>query len=127
MINGLFDQSNYVAAKKMLDATVLRHEAIASNLANLETPNYKRLDVAPSFQTELRSALEGKNPSQISSLHPQITTDPNAVASATDGNSVQLENELLQMNKNFIEHALETQLVTGNLLKLRLAITGRAA
>jgi flagellar basal-body rod protein FlgB len=127
MINGLFDQSNYVAAKKMLDATVLRHEAIASNLANLETPNYKRLDVAPSFQSQLRSALEGKEPAQIASLHPQIATDPNAVASATDGNSVQLENELMQMNKNFIEHSLETQLVTGNLLKLRLAITGRAA
>lgn len=127
MINGLFDQSNYVAAKKMLDATVLRHEAIASNLANLETPNYKRLDVAPSFQTELKCALEGKNTGQIASLQPQITTDTTAVASATDGNSVQLENELMQMNKNFVEHSLETQLVTGNLLKLRLAITGRAA
>jgi len=127
MINGLFDQSNYVAAKKMLDATVLRHEAIASNLANLETPNYKRLDVAPSFQTELRNALETKNPGQISSLQPQIATDPNALPNAADGNSVQLENELMQMNKNFVEHSLETQLVTGNLLKLRLAITGRAA
>ena len=127
MINGLFDQTNYVAAKKMLDASVLRHEAIASNIANLETPNYKRLDVSPSFQTELRSALEGKGAAQIDSLQPKIATDPNALPSATDGNSVQLENELLQMNKNFIEHALETQLVTGNLLKLRLAITGRAA
>src|SRR5437763_12598346 len=114
MITGLFSQPNYLAAKKLLDATVLRHEAIASNLANLETPNYRRLDVAPSFQTQLRSALESREPGQIASLQPQITTDPNAVASATDGNSVQLENELLQMNKNFIEHSLETQLVTGN-------------
>ena len=39
MIDALFSQSNYLAAKKMLDASVLRHEAIASNLANLETPN----------------------------------------------------------------------------------------
>jgi len=43
MIDGLFNQTNYVAAKKMLDATALRHEAIASNLANLETPRYKRV------------------------------------------------------------------------------------
>ncbi|MDB6034180.1 MAG: flagellar basal-body rod protein FlgB [Verrucomicrobiales bacterium] len=127
MISGLFDQTNYVAAKKMLDATVLRHEAIASNLANVETPNYKRLDVAPSFQSQLRDAMSSNSTGQIASLQPQISTDATAVSNSADGNSVQLENELLQMNKNFVEHSLETQLVTGNLLKLRLAITGRSA
>jgi flagellar basal-body rod protein FlgB len=127
MISGLFNQTNYVAAKKMLDATVLRHEAIASNLANVETPNYKRLDVAPSFQSQLRDAMSSNSTGQIASLQPQISTDATAVSNSADGNSVQLENELLQMNKNFVEHSLETQLVTGNLLKLRLAITGRSA
>jgi flagellar basal-body rod protein FlgB len=126
MISGLFDQTNYVAAKKMLDATVMRHEAIASNLANVETPNYKRLDVAPSFQAELRDAMSSNSSGQIASLQPQISQDATAISNSADGNSVQLENELLQMNKNFVEHTLETQLVTGNLLKLRLAITGRA-
>jgi flagellar basal-body rod protein FlgB len=127
MISGLFDQTNYVAAKKMLDATVMRHEAIASNLANVETPNYKRLDVAPSFQAQLRDAISSNSNGQIASLQPQISPDATAISNSADGNSVQLENELLQMNKNFVEHSLETQLVTGNLLKLRLAITGRAA
>jgi flagellar basal-body rod protein FlgB len=126
MIGALFNQPNYVATKKMLDATVLRHDAIASNLANLETPNYKRLDVAPTFQTELRSAMEGQNSSQVAAIQPQIVPDANAVANGSDGNSVQLEGELIQLNKNFVEHSLETQLVTGNLLKLRLAITGRS-
>ncbi len=51
MIDALFTDSDYVAAKKMLDVSLLRQEAIASNLANLETPNYKRLDVAPSFES----------------------------------------------------------------------------
>ena len=32
---------------------------------------------------------------------------------------------LLKLNQNFMEHQLETQLVSGALLKLRLAITGR--
>src|SRR6266536_1461143 len=98
MIEGLFNQTNYVAAKKMLDVTALRHEAIASNLANLETPHYKRMDVAPAFASELRQ----------------------------DGNNVQLETELLKLNQNFLEHQLETQLVSGAMMKLRLAITGRS-
>ena len=57
MIDALFGDSNYVAAKKMLDVNVLRHEAIASNIANVETPNYKRLDVAPSFESQLSQAV----------------------------------------------------------------------
>ena len=126
MITGLFSQPNYLAAKKLLDATVLRHEAIASNLANLETPNYKRLDVAPSFQSELKQALNGQNPGQIAEVRPVLEADRDAIANTRDGNTVQLETELTQLNKNFLAHALETQLVTGSLLKLRLAITGRS-
>ena len=125
MISALFNQPNYAAAKKLLDATVLRHEAIASNLANIETPNYKRLDVAPTFQEELRQALALKSTSQIDSLRPQLALDPTATTSKLDGNSVELESELAQLSQNFIAHTLETQLITGNLARLRLAITGR--
>jgi flagellar basal body rod protein FlgB len=47
------------------------------------------------------------------------------VANTRDGNTVQLESELAELNKNFLEHALSTQLITGNLVRMRLAITGR--
>jgi len=126
MIEGLFNQTSYVAAKKMLDVTALRHEAIASNLANLETPHYKRVDLAPSFAAELRQALESPDPERLADLQPQLAVDPAAVATRKDGNTVQLETELLKLNQTFLEHQLETQLVSGTMLKLRLAITGRA-
>ena len=126
MIEGLFNQTNYVAAKKMLDVTAMRHEAIASNLAHIETPNYKRLDVAPNFATELQQAVTAKSIDQIHAVNPRLAVDASAMASRKDGNTVQLESELLKLNKNYIEHQLETQLVTGAMLKLRLAITGRS-
>ena len=125
MINALFSQPNYLAAKKLLDATVLRHEAIASNLAHVETPNYKRLDVAPSFSSELKQAMASQSPDQIAGVEPQLTVDASAIANNRDGNTVQLESELAQLNKNTLAHAMETQLITGSLLRLRLAITGR--
>ena len=125
MITGLFSQPNYLAAKKLLDATVLRHEAIASNLANVETPNYKRLDLGPSFETELGQALNGQNTGAIRELQPRLEADARAVANTHDGNSVQLETELAQLNQNAIAHVLETQLVSGSLIRMRLAITGR--
>ena len=126
MIDALFSQPNYVATKKLLDATALRQEAIASNIANLETPNYKRLDVAPNFQAELRQALGAGDVPQMAGLHPQLEADPSAVAQTLDGNTVQLESELLEQHNNSIANALELQLITGSLLRLRLAITGRA-
>ena len=125
MIDAIFSQPGYAATKKMMDATALRHEAIASNIANIETPNYKRIDIAPSFQAELRAALGSKDISKISSIAPGLEEDANAVAANRDGNTVQLETELLKLNQNTLAHSLETQLVTGTLLKLRLAISGR--
>ena len=125
MITGLFSQPNYVAAKKLLDAAVLRHEAIASNLANVETPNYKRMDVAPSFQADLQDAIKGQNSSQLAAIRPHLEKDSTAISNTRDGNSVQLEPELARLNQNFLEHALSIQLVTGSLVKMRLAITGR--
>ena len=125
MISALFNQPNYVGIKKMLDATVLRHEAIASNLANIETPNYKRVDLPQNFTTELHRAIGGKNPEGIAAIKPQLAVDTNAVSTRADGNTVQLESELAALNQNSVSHALETQLITGQLLKLRLAITGR--
>jgi len=126
MIDALFSQPNYLAAKKMLDVSTMRHEAIASNLSNLGTPNYKRVDVSRSFETQLSHAVASKESAQIAGIRPEIVVDANANAGRSDGNTVQLENELLKLNQNMIEHTLETQLVTGALLKLRLAITGRA-
>ena len=124
MIQALFNQSNYVVTKKLLDATVLRHQAIAGNLANVETPNYKRIDVAPSFQTELFNAVKADDPGQIAGVSaPTLSVDPTAVASNRDGNSVNLEQEMLAMNENSLAHTLETQLITGSMLKLRITIT----
>jgi len=125
MIDALFTDSDYVAAKKMLDVTLLRQQAIASNLANIETPNYKRLDVAPSFEAQLRQAVAGQDPAEIASMQPELAVDTGAVSGRSDGNTVQLETEMLKLNQNTVESALETQLVSYSLARLRLAITGK--
>lgn len=125
MISGLFNNINYQAAVKMLDATVARHNAIASNIANVETPNYKRIDLAPDFVKELRNAVASGNTEQIGKLKPQIVQDSSAIPRRLDGNTVQLESELVKLNQNNMEHTLETQLISSSLLKLRLAVTGR--
>ncbi len=125
MIEALFSQPNYLTAKKSLDAVALRQEALANNLANLETPGYKRLDLAPQFEAALQQACAAGDASKISSLSPTLATDQTSPI-GKDGNSVHLEAELMRMNQNVMMHALETQLVSGTLSKMRMAITGHA-
>lgn len=125
MIEALFNQPNYLAAKKTLDAVVLRQEAIANNIANLETPGYKRVDLAPSFETELNRACASGDQTEMNSLKPSLAVDTTAMASSLDGNTVHLQNELMEMNQNAVAHSVETQLVSGMLGRLQMAITGK--
>ena len=55
MIDPIFHSDNYQLARKLLDAAVLRQEAVATNVANAETPGFRRLDVAPDFAVQLKS------------------------------------------------------------------------
>lgn len=127
MIDALFNQPAYAGAKKMLDATELRQKAIAANIANLETPDYHRVDLAPSFQKELDQALASGNTTQINDLKPSVVVDKSAVSPNRDGNTVHLEHEMLELNENNLEHAVNTQLIDESLVRLRLAITGKTA
>jgi flagellar basal-body rod protein FlgB len=127
MIDALFNQPGYLGAKRMLDATAARHDAIAANIANAETPHYKRIDLAPSFRTQLQSAVSSQDASQLSSLRPKLAVDAQALPVNRDGNTVNLEHELVELSQNSLQHAVESQLVSASLLKLRLAITGKSA
>ena len=49
MIDPIFQSGNYQIATRLLDASALRQQAIAANIANAETPGYRRLDIAPDF------------------------------------------------------------------------------
>ncbi len=127
MIDPVFQSGNYEMARKLLDATALRHEAIATNIANAETPGFHRLDVAPDFAQQLRARMEaGDLSSTSSSLNPRLAEDLNARSMRPDGNTVEIEHELLAMNRNAVEFDYLSDVVSGNLKQLRLAITGRA-
>lgn len=126
MIDPIFHSDNYQVARKLLDATVLRQEAIASNIANAETPGYRRLDVTPDFAQQLKASVaSGELRAGASQLKPQLAEDLTARSVRPDGNTVEIERELLAMNRNAVQHEYLTELISGNLKQLRLAITGR--
>ena len=128
MIDPVFHTDNYQLARKLLDATALRQEAIATNIANAETPGFRRLDVSGDFAQQLKAQLAtGGLTSAPGTLRPQIVEDATARSMRPDGNSVEIEHELLAMNRNAVEFDYLSEVVSSNLKQLRMAITGRTS
>jgi flagellar basal-body rod protein FlgB len=110
MINtNAFDYINVL--DKAADASWLRNEALSNNIANVDTPNYKRQDVA--FESELKKAL-GYNRYQstdskvsnvkTSQLQPQVYTDYSEYSYRLDGNNVDIENENVMLAENQLKY-----------------------
>ena len=127
MIDAIFSGQNYQLARQMMDATVLRHQALAANIANAETPGYKRVDVSPSFATQLKAALERGGTAESSQVQAQLAEDATAKAVRPDGNNVEIEKELLALGKNSTEFNFLSQVVSNNIRSLRMAIIGKSS
>jgi flagellar basal-body rod protein FlgB len=123
VIDGLFSGTQYQTAKKLLDAAALRHAALASNIANAETPGYKRVDLDKSFEAELKNAVKGKDTTQaLSQVTPRLSEDANAAAVRPDGNNVSIDKELMEANRNTVEYQFLTQYLSSNIQSIRAAI-----
>jgi flagellar basal-body rod protein FlgB len=128
MIDPIFNSENYQLTRKLLDGVALRQEAIAANVANAETPGYRRLDLAPDFLEQLKSSMaSGDLARGNTAVKPTLTEDTHARALRPDGNTVEIEKELLEMNKNSVAHEYLTQIITSNIKQLKMAITGHAS
>ncbi len=126
MIDQLLGHQNYQLAKELLDAASLRHEALATNIANLETPGFKRLDLSPDFAQQLEKLAADPTRGSVT-LNPTVVQDPNARAVRPDGNSVELDRELIEMSRNSLEYDFLSQFASDSIKRLRTAITGRVS
>ena len=127
MIDPIFQADGYQLARKLLDAAVLRQEAIASNIANAETPGYHRLDIAPDFAQQLKASMAtGQFGATADQITPKLAEDLNARTMRPDGNTVEIEHELLAMSQNMVQHEFLTDVISGNLKQLKMAITGHS-
>lgn len=127
MVASLFNSDNYTAVKKMMDVAAMRHASIASNIANVSTPGYKRVDLSKSFEDELRGRIKKGGASEIEALSIRTEMDTLTPSTRADGNNVQLDRELLAMSTNTMNFDALTQFASGSLKQLRVAITGRSA
>ncbi len=125
MIDQIMERENYVLAKKLLDVSHARHQAISANLANVETPGYKRTDLKADFAQELQKLASGNDVESIAQYEATFEKDFNSPNVRPDGNNVQMDSELLKMSENAMQYEFLTQYTANSMKRIKTAITGR--
>lgn len=125
MIEGIFASQNYQASKALLDVSSERHKVMAGNLANAETPGYKRLDIDANFEKALFSKIRAGELDSFASSQIGISPESGLQPTSEDGNTVSSDRELMLINENALRYEMLGQFVSSSLRQLRTAITGR--
>ncbi len=121
----------YDAVNRMQEAMTFhrnRHSVVAGNVANLDTPGYKPLDLerlpanASLNAHQMTRTDKGHIAAPGVSGNTRSIVDDNGMASA-DGNSVNLEREMAKIDANRVRYSTTSELVSRRLAMLRYAAT----
>ncbi len=89
----------------------MRQKLVSSNIANADTPGYKTQDL--DFQASFKSVLDGGTPQPIT---------VQGLATKNDGNNVDLDREARLLAENALRFSVASNLVKGQIQKIRSAI-----
>ena len=124
--SGLFATPGIQGLSLALDEASLRQQAISSNIANINTPGYQRVDVSSSFENAFQNALSdlGNGGSVGSMPAASITTASDQGPARPDGNTVQLESEMLGLAQNSAKYEFASEMISNSFHGMKTAITG---
>ena len=106
-----------------LDAAWTKNEVISGNIANVDTPGYKRRVVEfGNLLEDATTKLKADNMSGTPGV--KISIDNSTDSLRTDGNNVNIDTEMIELAKNSIYYNLLSQKVTGEIQKIESAIKG---
>jgi flagellar basal-body rod protein FlgB len=118
-MNALTPQMDLLS--KLLDVADLRHRVIAQNVANVNTPGYRRQEVL--FEDALTESLKQGNDQTAAKVEPRVAEAAGEAARA-DGNTVDIDDEMGRLEKNTILYRLFTQILNNKISTMRSAIEG---
>jgi flagellar basal-body rod protein FlgB len=118
-------QSSQSMLETFLQLTSLREKAIASNMANVDTPGYRARDI--NFESEMTRAMN-EVPMKLADgsevqLHPVIR-QVQGLMERPDGNDVNLDREGLLMAETQLQYSLGIQLMKRHFHQMLSAING---
>ena len=135
-VNGPFSK-NIDILKRTMDVALLRREVIGDNIANSDTPNFKRSVV--NFESQLKRALDSENIKPF----PNLMSDPRHVpfyrpldyravkprrvwdyltTSKNNGNNVDIEQESMSLLQNQLMYQTLATLVAGEFNRVNMVL-----
>lgn len=127
------DENTYNLLKKSLDAVSARQNAIAQNIANINTKGYKAFRVV--FEDKLKEQMDGKSISLVKtnekhldgingeSSDYEIVRD-NTTSMNQDGNNVDIDNEMTNLAANTIKYEALINEVNSKITARNFVING---
>ena len=130
----LFDSPVMVALSRQLDSSTLTQRVIANNVANVNTPGFKKSQV--SFREQLRQALDAKAPAlatsnprhiggaaDISKVAPRVVQERDTIMRYGQ-NNVDIDQEMVNLAANQIIYDISANSLSGKLGILGYVIRG---
>lgn len=134
MLQSLVSSPKVLILEQSLNAASLRHKVISNNIANVNTPGYKKSEVV--FESMLQAALNDKKllMSQTNEKHfqpvkspvktlPVVNTIPDT-SMRTDANNVDIDIEMADLAKNNIYYNAVAQQMGRHFSGLKSVING---
>ncbi|WP_378957112.1 flagellar basal body rod protein FlgB [Pelosinus sp. sgz500959] len=131
MLNSILSSPRVAVLEQALSASSLRQKVISNNIANVNTPGYKKSEV--SFEDMLQNAIGGDKLPMVktnerhlgmgkdSIPNPQINTMSNT-SIRTDGNNVDIDVEMADLAKNSIYYNAVVQQISNYFSGIKSAI-----
>ncbi len=120
MITGTDKSINML--EKMLDVSAIKHKVIANNIANINTPGYKRMEV--SFADQLEKVIKNTSMNKFDTLQPKIVIAEKGgdATVRNDGNNVDMDKEISSLMKNTLSYNTYSQLLAKKMELVKSAI-----
>lgn len=124
------DAYNYInVLDKAADASWTRNTVLTNNIANVDTPNYKRKDVQ--FESYLMEALAGGETLDqrvgevnLDTLNATTYTDGANLSYRADGNNVDIDTEEAEFAKNQLRYYTLNDSLTQEFSRIKTVLSG---
>ncbi|MDR4509042.1 MAG: flagellar basal body rod protein FlgB [Candidatus Brocadiaceae bacterium] len=110
--------------ENLLDVSSLKHKVTANNIANINTPGYKKMEV--DFEDQLKKAMKSNSSGAFASFQPKVVISKieEDASMRKDGNTVDMEKEFAGLLKNTGSYKIYSQLLSKKFDLVREAIQG---
>ena len=142
MIDGMFNATAIPVLEQAMKFAQARHNVLAGNIANLDTPGYKSQDLSPEkFADRLKTAIAARDESYAASVSDEssptggtlsMSSDPISDATAGlddllyhDQSTGSLEKQVAAIAKNQMQHNVAVSVLSSQFRLLQTAISER--